>query len=108
MTERKYVTIDVLTTNINGETVPDKLDKFIEFLQKHLDTVPEEFKKSVNIEIISEYDDYYTSLNISYMRLETDDELNASLKRVEETKRKLEAHERETLKRLKEKYGDTI
>lgn len=83
------------------------LVKFIAEIQRHLYSIPEEFRDEAVIDIgaTSSYDSYYAQIEITYTRPETAAEEAARLG--DETARAqfLEQREREMLRQLQAKYG---
>lgn len=104
--EKRVILIDTPTYDIEG--LPSSLAEFITWAQKHLASVPEEFRDSASIdfESHSSYGDPYTDLVIEYKRPETDDEVdereNAAANRIKRNRQ----HDLDELARLTAKYKE--
>lgn len=74
-------------------------------LQNLLDAVPEEYRNDAVVEV--DVGEYSHSLQIKYIRPETDEEMAARLKRDTDREGQQEARERRMYEVLKKKFGDT-
>lgn len=89
--------IEVIVLDEFWHKIPDKVVKFMEYINEKTETVPEEYKDSCNIEAYDyfEYGESYSKLKIYYYRKETKEEANLRLEKESKSRK-------EYLKRLKD------
>lgn len=92
----------------DGGGPPEDAAGFIAFLQARLDEIPDEFRPTAKIELgtNSSFGDYYGSLEMTYTRPETADEIAERLARHADTKARKDAADRAQFEALKAKFAD--
>jgi hypothetical protein len=103
----------VMTSGYDKNWPSAKPDEFFKWFQDKLALVPEEYRESARIEIDSttggENDGSSNpEINISYLRPETDLEMESRITRYKESIKRREEQEIELYKRYKDKYGDIV
>ena len=92
----------------DGEWPPIDLVGCIAWFSEKLASIPEEYRDTARIEIDSvdgnEDDSHYVNIDISYVRLETDDEISAREAVEQRRLEALKSEELQTLAELKAKY----
>lgn len=112
MSERKKIEVHV-AGGAAWDFMPDwpettKLAAFRQWLADAEAKIPEEYRSTATIEIdsIGGYEgEHHAEVIIAYWRPETDDEMAERLDREARQRAHQEARERDTLERLKAKYG---
>ena len=84
----------------------EPLEDFLKDFFAELDKIPQEYREKAVVSKIVEdgYDGHEVQIEIYYSRPETDEEYTERLMEYEISKQMKEQKEKETLKRLKEKY----
>lgn len=105
---RKEVRVEVWRTWGNypdGEqSPPTNLQAFSVWLAGKTSLIPVEYMSTARIEFEGEYDTGCVNIEISYRRLETDEEMQRRLAWEERCRREKEADDRAILARLKAQY----
>lgn len=83
----------------------EKLEAYIQKLQKHLIDIPEEYRDKAFVEFESEFDTCSVFMYIKYYRPETDEEKKNRETTEEIIKERQRDRDLELLKNLQEKYG---
>ena len=85
---------------------PSKIFDFKQWLDEILERIPDEYQFSTEIDIgaIIGYDGPETTYEISYRRPETDEEMNARLKKISRETMLQDSNDRQTYERLKKKF----
>ena len=102
-------TIEVTVYNSNNGNVedpPDNAIKYYEWLKDIINTIPEEHRSKVEINVESDYDTSTVSTRIFYFREETDEEVKLREERETKYSQQFEARERLQLALLKLKYEE--
>lgn len=106
--KKQNIHIDVYKGSAYGCGLDGTLKDAIESLQALLEQIPEEYQKSAHIEVDYErsyYDDVTVSVEISYVRPETNQEAVARIKREEAAKENFRNIQMRQLEDLKKKLG---
>lgn len=91
----------------DGEWPPEGAAAFISWFQSKIESIPSEHRAAAKIEIdsVGGYEGaHYPSLEITYQRLETDEEENNRLAADDHRRKAEQARELETLAKLQAKY----
>jgi hypothetical protein len=87
---------------------PEPLEEFRAWLDAQVASIPEEYRGTATIQFDNRtfYDSTYATVEISYSRPATADELKADAEAELARRQSLEAKERATLEALKKRYPD--
>ena len=89
---------------------PEDAAGFLAWFQKRISAIPAEHMAKAKVEITAQreyYDDVSTNIEITYLRDETDAEMQSRLAAEKRRKDAIEASERAMLAGLQQKYGAT-
>lgn len=106
---KKNVTVKVYDSEeTRFESMPCDFNSFLKWVDWVKQSVPEEFRKTarVDIEARQDYDGYIASVEVSYVRPETEDEYSTRLKEEQRLHKKQEDQDLRTFLKLKQKFGD--
>ena len=100
------MTTQIIYDNYKSPSPPENLEQYINWLNDHLESIPEKHRSSAYVEIEAgeEYGSPTLYYSIKYTRPETKEEKNARLHKIAADKEKLRLQEIRLLNQLKEKY----
>ena len=100
------IKITVFDDDCVEDRIPKDIKGFMVFIQNEIDKIPDEYKDSAEIrfEPVVEWDCPYLSLEITYMRPATDEELQDIERTNKNRQEYIKRYELEQLRILQERY----
>lgn len=107
MNEHKTKTVMVVqVSQYDAAFPPENADNFVQWVNQKISEIPEQYMSSAKVEIGAEdsYGSYHATIEISYRRPETDEEMQARIYAQESFAEQRRSRELRQLAELKAKY----